>query len=161
MDSYVILAAIVGIPILAAVLFRISAILLFVGTATGILLSQYISEDTTIVFNSLVTQNGSDQYIKLVLLLFPVVLTLIFLRKTISGAQLVVHIIPIVITSVALGSIVMGLLPGGVAHNLSENPFGKIVNSAQNVLIASSAALTLVLALLTSRHHGGRGKRHR
>ena len=161
MDSYIILAILVGIPIVSAVLFRISGILLFVGAATGILLSQYIAEDTNIVLNSFTNNSSFDQYIKLGLLLLPVLLVIVFLRKTVSAGQLVLHIVPIVVTSAALATVAMHLMPGGVAYNLLQNPFGKTANTSQNILISASALLTLILALLTARHRGGRGKHHR
>ena len=152
MITLVILATIVGLPILLALLFRVNAIFLFLGVATGVLLAQYISDDTSLVIDSFFSRVNVDQYVKLILLLLPVVLTLLFLRKTMNSSQLLLHLVPIILTSIALATLVVGYLPGGVQHNLDANRYGHLILSAQNVAIAAASLLTLILAWLTGGH---------
>lgn len=137
-----------------AIVLRVNAVLLFVGVAAGALLAQYISEDTSLLLNSFFAHNNVDNYVKLGLLLLPVVLTLLFLRKTLNPTQFVFHLVPLIVTSAAFATLVISLLPGGVRHDLTSNQIGSVANSAQNVLIAASAFLTLLLAWLTMGHKG-------
>ncbi len=155
MDTYIILAALVGVPLFLALLFRVNAVLLFIGVAAGALFAQYIAEDTSLVVDAFFPRGGNvDVYVKLGLLVLPVALTLLFLRKTLSVAQLVFHLIPLLVTSAAFASLVVNLMPGGVYHDVMSNPVGRIAVSSQNVLIAASAFLTLLLAWLTMGHKG-------
>lgn len=154
MNVYIILAIIAGTPLLLTLLFRVNAVLLFVGVAAGALLAQYISDDASLVLNAFFSHANADGYVKLGLLILPVVLTLLFLRKTLSATQLIFHLVPLIVTSAAFASLVVNILPGGVHHNIVTNPIGKIADSFQNILIASSAFLTLLLAWLTMGHKG-------
>ncbi|HSX44426.1 MAG TPA: hypothetical protein VLE69_04015 [Candidatus Saccharimonadales bacterium] len=160
MNVYIILAVIAGLPLLLALLFRVNAILLFLGVAVGALLAQYIADDASLVVNSFFTHINVDDYVKLGLLILPVILTLLFLRKTLSPPQLVFHLLPLVITAAAFATLIISALPGGVQHDILANPIGKIADSSQNVLIAASSILTLLLAMFTMGHKGKRGKHH-
>ena len=142
-----------------ALLLRVNAVLMFVAVAAGALLAQYISDETSLVFNSFFSHMNVDNYVKLGLLLLPVVLTLLFLRKTLNTTQLVFHLIPLIVTSAALATLVISSLPGSVHHEIVSNPIGKIADNSQNVLITASAILTLVLAWLTMGHKR-KTKRH-
>ncbi|MBI3624084.1 hypothetical protein HY218_00460 [Candidatus Saccharibacteria bacterium] len=159
MQPLVILAIIAVLPLLLALLLRVSALFLFLGVAAGALLAQYIADDASLVLNSFFTHINVDQYVKLGLLVLPVVLTLLFLRKTLSASQLVFQLVPLVVTSAAFATLVIGMLPGGVQYNIVSNPIGKIANSSQNVMVAASTLLTLLLAWFTQGHRR-RGKHH-
>jgi hypothetical protein len=147
----------VGAPLLLALVLRVSAIAMFLGVATGALLSQYIADDASLVLGALFTNTNFGSYVQLALLLLPSVLTLFFLRKTLSGAKVVLHIVPLIVTSAALATLIIGFLPGGLQHQIVTDPLGKALNSAQNVLIAASAALTIILAWITM---GQKGRKH-
>lgn len=158
MDSYVIFSIIFGLPLFLALLFRVSAVFLFTSVASGALLAQYFADDTSLVFNAFFTNTEADQYVRLTMLALPVLLTIYFLRKTLSGTQLVFHIVPLIVTSAAFAALVMDVLPGGVHYDLVNNPVGKVAESSQNVLIAASSILTLLLMWFTMRHP--KSKRH-
>lgn len=158
MDSYVILGILVGLPLLLALLFRVSAVFLFTSVASGALLTQYFADDASLVLNAFFTHSNVDQYVKLVLLVLPVLLTVYFLRKTLSGTQILFHLVPLVVTSAAFAALVMTALPGGVRYDLMNNSAGKVLESSQNLLVAASSILTLLLMWFTMRHH--KGKRH-
>lgn len=157
-DSYVILGILFGLPLLLALLFRVSAVFLFTSVAAGALLAQYFADDTSLVVNAFLTHSNADQYVKLVLLILPVLLTVYFLRKTLSGAQLLFHLVPLVVTSAAFTALVMTALPGGVRYDLINNPVGKVAESSLNVLVAGSSILTLLLMWFTMRK--SKSKRH-
>ena len=157
-DSYIILSILFGLPLLLALLFRVSAVFLFTSVAAGALLTQYFADDASLVFNAFFTHTDVDQYVKLVLLVLPVLLTVYFLRKTLSGAQLLFHLVPLIVTSAAFATMVMSSLPGGIRYELINNPAGKVLESSQNVLIAASSILTLLLMWFTMRKP--KSKRH-
>ena len=152
MSTYIILAIIAGVPVVLALVLRVSAVFLYLGVAAGLILSQYIAQDTSLALNAFFAHSQVDSYVRLVLLLLPVLLTLIFLRKTLPGSKFFLHVVPLIITNVALGTFIMTNLPGGVQHQLVTNPVGRIANSAQNLLITASTVVTLLLAWLTMRH---------
>lgn len=161
MNTLIILGAIVGMPILLALVLRVNAVFIFLAVATGALLSQYISDDASLVLTSFFTRVSVDQYVKLGLLILPLILTLLILRKSMSPAQFPLHVVPLIVTCAAFATLVISNLPGGVQHNISSDHYGHISMSSQNVLIAAASVLTLVLAFITGGHKSkSKGKHH-
>jgi ABC-type spermidine/putrescine transport system permease subunit I len=161
MNTYIILGIIVGLPLLLTLILRVSAVFLFLGVAGGILLSQYIAEDAALVLNLISPHGEFNSYAKLALLLIPVLLTMFFLKKTVQLSKLFLHIIPIAITVLVLGSFIIKVLPGGIQYNIASNPLAKTLDTAQNVLLGSATAITLILAWLTMRHKKGHTSNHK
>lgn len=159
MNSLVILSGIFGILLLLVMFLRVSSIFLFLALASGLLLAQYIAVDTSVVLEAFLPDKSMGANVQLILLLLPVLLTLIILRKTVKGRKVILHFIPWVITLATLVSFVMSYLPGGVRHNLQSSLLGRPLNSSQNVLISMSVAVNLFLAFLVHKP-GDKSKKH-
>lgn len=152
MNTYILLAIVGGLPLLLVLILRLSAIHFFISVASGILLSQYTSSDTLFALDAFFSHQNLDSIIRLGLLLLPVLLTLFFLRKTLATSKLVLHFLPIVVTSAALSTFIVEALPGGIKHQILTDKIGQFADNAQTGLIAASVILTLILIWLTKRH---------
>lgn len=131
---------------------------LFLAVATGTLLAQYIADDVSLVIAAFSPGANVGSYVQISLLLLPFILSLLFLRKTLSASTAILHLVPIIATSLAFTTLIVGYLPGGVQHGIVTDPIGRVINSSQNVLITISAVLTMIIAWLTLGHKGH--KRH-
>lgn len=156
MNTLIIIAILAGTPLVLSLLFRLNAIALFLAVATGALLAQYIADDASLVISAFSPKANVGSYVQIGLLILPFALSLLFLRKTLSASKVMLHILPLVVTSLAFTTLIIGYLPGGVQHDIVTDPIGKTINSAQNVLIAASAALTMIVAWITMGPKGHR-----
>ncbi|HSX45016.1 MAG TPA: hypothetical protein VLF39_02825 [Candidatus Saccharimonadales bacterium] len=161
MNSYVILGIIAGLPFVLAILMRVNSIYLYMSVAAGLILAQYVSYDTMLALNAFFAHKDFGNYVNLGLLLTPIVLSLFFLRKSMSRSKTIFHLLPLAATCAALGTLIMGYLPGGIQHQLLTNQIGKTADNSQNALIAAATILTLLLAWLTLSPHDDKKKRRR
>ncbi len=160
MSTYIILGLVAGLPLILALILRVSAIYYFLSVAAGLLLVQYIADSTELALNTFVPHSNFSGNVKLALILIPVLLTFFFLRKTVQSSKLLLHLVPIALTSAILGIFIINNLPNRLQTHLLANPIGKIANNSINVLIAATTAITLILAWLTLNHHKVKSKHH-
>lgn len=162
MIPLVLLCVLIGVPVLFALIFRVNAIFLFLSLAIGELLVRYISEDAILAVNVFTRAEIVPVAVRLILLLVPVILTLILLKKSMPRNKVVLQIIPLWATGLAVASLTLAHLPEGLAREIYSLPAGDILRQSQNIVISVAAVLTLLLALHEYRHRGKHhGKHHR
>ena len=161
MTPLILVAAMAGLPFLLALLLRVSAVYLFLSLLIGDVLVRYLSDDVTLAISTFSHNFHSDFAVQLGLLATPVVLTLLFLRRSLPGSKLLLHIVPLAATAAAFVVLVLPLLPGGVQHNIVVTPWGNVLKNAQDLILSVTGILVLLLAWLTGRHKNGHGKHHK
>ncbi len=159
MTSLIILAALAGATILAALFFRVNSMLLFTSVAVGDLLVRYMGDNATLVIASAYRGANADVIAKLGLLMLPVFFTLLFGRHSLSKAKAVLHIVPIVATGVVLALLVLVQLPAGFQYSVYNSKFGTQIRQNQDLAIAAAGVASLVVAWLTNQKPG-RSKKH-
>ncbi len=160
MTSLIILAAIAGLTILAALFFRVNSMLLFTSVAVGDLLVRYMGENATLVVSGVYQGAHNDVMAKLGLLFLPVALTLVFGRHSLSKAKAVLHIVPIVATGIVLALLVLVQLPGGFQHNVYTSAFGTVIKENQDLAIAGAGVASLLVAWISNGTQKGHSKKH-
>jgi len=161
MTSLFILLAIAGLTVLATLFFRVSSILLFTSVAVGDLLVRYMGDNATLVVATAYNGSHDDVIARLGLLLLPVVCTLLFCRHSLSRAKVVLHMVPIVASSVVLALLVLVQLPGGFQNSVYSSSYGTQIRENQDLAIASAGVASLVVAWLTTEtHKARRSKKH-
>jgi hypothetical protein len=162
------LAAIVLAPVVVLVLLRINATLVFLSLCLGDVLVQFVAPDANSFFQLFSASvpsgidNGNDN-LKIILLLLPVVLTAVFMIKTISGTtRLLLNILPAAGVGLLGALLIVPLLPPGLSHNIVDSNLWNEVQKAQNLIVGTSA-LVCLLVLWLQRPHAGRkhGKKHK
>jgi hypothetical protein len=146
---------------LLALVLRVSAVYLFLSLLIGDILVRYLSDDVTLAVSTFARNFHSDFIVQLALLATPVVLTVLFLRRSMPKSKILLHLIPLAATSIALVTFVLPLLPGGVQHNIVTTSWGSVIRNAQDLVISVTAIAILLLAWLTGRPNDGRGKHHK
>ena len=167
MSPDVILGLIIGLPVLILLLLRVNATLVFLSLCLGSVLVQYVAPDTR-SFIAMFSSHGvsvastSDNTIKLFLLLFPVVLTTIFMIRTVRGkGRLLLNSLPAVGVGLLGALLIVPLLSAGLRHNILLSDLWQQVEKAQ-VLIVGASALVCLLVLWMQRPKTGHseGKHH-
>jgi Na+(H+)/acetate symporter ActP len=168
MSPQVILGLIVAVPVVLLLVLRINAALVFLSLCLGNVLVQFVAPDAKSfmdLFSARLPQGagaGNDN-IKLILLLFPVVLTAIFMIRTVNGkGRLVLNLLPAAGVGLLGGLLVVPLLPGGLSHDIVGSSLWDQVLRAQDLIVGVSALICLLVLWLQrpKTGHDKHGKKH-
>ena len=166
MSPAVILAAIVLVPVVLLMVLRVNAALVFLSLCLGDVLVQFVSPDANSFFSFLssarVTNNvsASSQTVRLVLLLLPVVLTAVFMIRTVRGSsRLLLNALPSAGVGLLGALLVVPLLSAGLSHNIVHSGLWNQVQRAQDLIVGTSALVCLLVLWLQRPKTGGEGKK--
>jgi hypothetical protein len=166
MNPAITLAAIVLVPVAVLLFLRVNAALVFLSLCLGNILVQFIAPDA----NSFLTlfaahvPRGVDtgnNTVKLALLLLPVVLTTVFMIRTVRGyGRLALNLLPAVGVGLLGALLVVPLLPPGLSHNIVDASLWSQVQRAQDLIVGASALVCLLVLWLqrpkTGHHKHGK-----
>lgn len=167
MNPTIILGAIVLVPLVLLMVLRINAALVFLSLCLGNILVQFVAEDANSFMTILqstkansVVDAGGDNIIKLLLLLLPVLLTSVFMIKTVKGVKLVLNILPAAGVGLLGGLLVVPLLSPELAGSILESTLWIEVSKAQNLIVGTSALVCLFVLWLQRPKAGGGEEKH-
>ena len=168
MTPTVILAAIVLLPVVVMILLRINAALVFLSLCLGDVLVQFVAPDANSLL-SLFSANVSHtdtNTTKLLLLALPVILTAIFMIRTVHGGlRLLMNALPAVGTGLLAALLSVPLIAAGLRHNIVISPLWQQVQRAQDLIVGSSALICLLVLWLqrpkSGHAEGKHGKHHK
>lgn len=159
MPPLILLGLLAGAPLALFTVLRVKPLYIFVSIITGNLWVQYLGEPADLTVRSLVHVSHPDVVARIMLLLIPLVITLLLMRKSLPASALPFQFFLLVANSILLAVFVINLLPIGVRASLySTNP-GNVVRQANDVLIPGIAGLhVLVMWIMRPKNHEGHGK---
>ena len=166
MTPTIILGAIVTVPVLLLMLLRSNAALVFLSLCLGDVLVQFVADDASsfvsLVHSSPLTHSvpTDNNTIRLALLLLPVILTMLFMIKTVRGAKLVFNLLPAVGVGLLGALLIVPLLGPGLSHNILVSPLWTQLTRAQNLIVGSSALICLLFLWLQRPRSGGNEEKH-
>jgi hypothetical protein len=150
------LAAIILIPVMILMFLKINATLVFLSLCLGDVLVQFMSPDANqflTLFSAHVPKgiDASDNLIKILLLLLPVVLTALFMIRTVKGNnKLILNVLPALGVGL-LGSLLLApLLPSNLSHNVINTQLWSQIKDAQDLIVGVSG-LSCLLVLWSQR----------
>lgn len=156
------LASIVLVPVVLLMVLRVNAALVFLSLCLGDVLVQFVANDTSEFLTLHADQvpqqaaNAGSSTIKIVLLLLPVVLTTIFMIRTIRGpGRLALNLLPAAGVGLLGGLLVVPLLPAGLSHNILDSSLWSQVQRAQDLIVGASALVCLLVLWLQRPKSGG------
>lgn len=154
-----ILMAIIGLaPVLLIVLVRVKAAFVFMSLAVGVILSNYVGDTALDMVQTFVKGYNSttQSIVQIGLLIAPVLLTLLFLNRSLSSNKTIINIFPALLTGVSVLFLVVPLLPPGTSSGIYGNDIWVQLSSYQAALISGAALISL--AQLWGSGHGGKDK---
>lgn len=148
-------------------ILRVNAALVFLSLCLGDVLVQFVANDTTEFLTLHANQvpqqaaTAGSETIKIVLLLLPVVLTTIFMIRTIRGTgRLLLNLLPAAGVGLLGGLLVVPLLPAGLSHNIVDSSLWLQVQRAQDLIVGASALVCLLVLWLQRPKTGGSSHKH-
>lgn len=157
-------ALIILAPIVILLALRINAVLVFLSLCLGNVLVQFVAQDADDFFALLHATNASGEInatsdtVQLFLLLVPVILTAIFMIRTVRGtSRLLLNVLPAAGVGLLGALLIVPLLPPGLSHNIVDSDLWAQVEKAQNLIVGASALICLFVLWL-QRPKTGEGK---
>lgn len=152
-----------AVPAVALMVLRINATLVFLSLCLGNVLTQFVADDAgsfVSMFSSSQAQaQATPSNIKIALLLLPVVLTAVFMIRTVRGSsKLLLNLLPAAGVGLLGALLVVPLLPGGTAANIMGSSLWAEVTKLQDLIVGTSAILCLFVLWLQRPKTGGEGK---
>ncbi len=161
MSPELILALIIGAPIVILMVLRINAVLVFLSLCLGDVLVQFVAPDTRQLITLFASSDSklvsaSKNTLELVLLLFPVVLTAIFMIRSVkSHTRLLLNLLPAAGVGLLGALLAVPLLSPGLHYAITGASLWQQVERAQVLIVGSSALVCLlVLWLQRPKFHG-------
>lgn len=158
MEPLILLGIIAGLPVALALLLRVNAVFLYVSVVAGHLLVQYVGDDADLAFGMILSDSQAPTVANFVLQLAPVVLTILFLKKTLPASKMFLHIIPSIAIGLSLAVFVLSFLSNGVQDEVLSGTYGELIQNSQDVIVAAASLFTLLLAWLTYRNKEASGR---
>lgn len=161
------LAAIVLVPVAILLFLRVNSALVFLSLCLGNVLVQFIAPDANsflTLFSAHVPQglDTGNNTIKLGLLLLPVILTTVFMIRTVRGyGRQALNLLPAAGVGLLGALLVVPLLPPGLSHNIVDTSLWSQALRAQDLIVGASALVCLLVLWLQRPKTGGHkhGKR--
>jgi hypothetical protein len=154
MSADIILAAIVLVPVIILMFLRINAALVFLSLCLGDVMVQFIAPDANsflALFSAHVPKgiDTGDNAIKIILLLLPVILTAIFMIRTVHGnSKLALNLLPAAGVGLLGGLLIVPLLPGSLSYNIIDSSLWSQAQQAQDLIVGGSSVVCLFVLWL-------------
>jgi hypothetical protein len=149
------------VPCLIAVLFRVNAVLLFVSVVGGHLLAQSFAQDAALILQGLFGSGDSEVAARAVLQFMPVVMMLLFARRTAGKGSAILHLVPTVFVCSLLLVFALEIVPASLANDFANTETGRQFAQARNVIIGAAVVSQLLLIWSTFRpEHSKKHKKH-
>lgn len=157
MTADIILALIVGVPILLALLFRVSAPLVLLSLAGGVLLQQAMSDSAILAVSGFVGDQA-EVVANLGLVWAPLLMTFFFGRKTYPHGSVGLQIIPLATASIAGAVFAIPFMTEGTRVAITDGFFGDVLRQIEDLIVLVAVLLNLMLAWRIFKHKTDTGK---
>lgn len=146
------------LPLLLGLLFRAGAPHLFFSLMAGELLARYFGHDVAKLAETTIPEKYGNATGEIILLVMPMLLTAIFMRKTVKSSRLFLHIIPYAITGIVLAAFLFPLLPTDLQTQLSDSFVGSWILNLNRSIIGGVVVLQIISLWLFNKEerHGKR-----
>lgn len=164
MSPAITLAAIVLVPVVILLFLRVNAALVFLSLCLGDVLVQFVAPDANSFFTlfSAHVPKGMDtgnDTIKILLLLLPVVLTTIFMIRTVRGYfRMTLNALPAIGVGLLGSLLVVPLLSPGLSHNIIDSSLWAQIQRTQDLIVGGSTLACLLVLWLQRPKTGGSHK---
>jgi hypothetical protein len=161
MNPLILLGIIAGLPVVLALVFRVSGVFLFLSAAVGSLFVSYVGDDASLALGMLVRGQNTTLVCQFGLLLVPVALSLLFLRKTLPKSKVLLHLPLLVATGASLAVLALPFFDSGAQARVFANQYGDMFKDAQDVVVATAGLLALAILWLTYHHKEDKHGKHK
>ncbi|MFA5004495.1 MAG: hypothetical protein WC498_04450 [Candidatus Saccharimonadales bacterium] len=153
MTNLIILGALVLVPVILITVLRANASIAFMSLCVGSVLVTYTSSDVTSVASGFSSKGSlvTNQWVQLVLLTAPFILTLWFTRHGVKSSKLFFNFFPALSGGLLFALLVVPLFSASLQHSLEGQTAWHQLTNLQTAVVLAGALLSLVFLLSTHR----------
>ncbi len=149
MNSNVILIALLVAPVLLLMILRVNAAQVFLSLCLGSVLVQFVGLDAATILASTSAHStgvpSSQAFVNLVLLLLPVVLTTVFMIRSVKGkARLAYNFFPAVGVGTLVTLLAVPLMSAGLTGSITHLVLWTKLQNLQTLIISVNTLLALL-----------------
>lgn len=159
MIPYAVLGAILGLPLLLGLIFRVSTSHLFFSLMAGELLGRYFGHEVGLIIETVTHNPTAATYAEVGVILLPMFLTAIFLKDSLSKGKVIFHFIPLLVTGVIMAAFLLPELPLAAQEQVKTIEAGRQLLNTSNLIVGGVVLLQLVSLWLLNRPHGEHHKK--
>ena len=153
MSPLILIALIAIVPVALMLLFRTKAALVFMALCAGSILATFSSKavlDLTQMFYSNYSY-VAESFVLITLLLLPALLTIVLLRRTVTGPTFIINIVPTILTGVTALLLVVPLLPPGVRYSIFKTEIWGQLVQYQGVIVGAAVFMSCLQLWASSK----------
>ena len=156
------LIGILAVPVVLMTVLRINAPLVFLSACLGTVLVRFVGPDALDLVHLFSPKSGNitESTLQLVLLLVPVVLTMLFMIRSVKPNRVVLNILPAAGASFLLLVLIEPLLSPGLIGTITASPLWVQIEKVQDLVVGVSALICLFF-LWAQRPKHESDKKHR
>ena len=156
MNGLFMLVGLTLIPTLLILWRRSHGPLTFMSVCFGYVLVTFAAPDVAAFLTGFMGVNVAvaDQWVKLGLLLVPLILTILFTGHAVGKGKLLLNAAPALSTGLLLALLVVPLLPTTWQHMVTTGSLWTVLQNLQTDVLLAGGAFSLLYLFLASRDHG-------
>ncbi len=153
MIPLIVFGAMIGLPLLLALILRVNAVFVFMSICAGYLLQLSLSDSVDLLVAMFIRGSNSLVMARAILFVLPVILTLFFLRRT-MGRSFMFQFIPLIFSALMFALLLLPLLQPSFIQSVYDTAYGSTIKSSGDVITAIAIASNLALAFMLFKQHG-------
>ena len=140
------MALITALPIILILVLKTRASLVFMALCAGSVLATFASKATLDLVQSFYSNYSytAESIVLITLLILPALLTIVFLRRTVTGTTFMLNLAPTVLTGVVTLLLVVPLLPPGVRYSIFRTEIWTQIVQYQGVIVGLAVFLSCI-----------------
>lgn len=159
MNPLIVIGIITITPVVLILLLRSKVAVVFLSLCAGSILATFVGQTAT-EFMQIFIRNPNEvieSIVQLILLLLPALLSIIFMRRSANGANVVFNIFPASLTGIVMLLLVVPQLPSGLQNSIMQTNIWEQLVNYQAVLVGSAVFISMVQ--VWSGNRGARRKK--
>lgn len=147
MTGIIILGILAAIPVVLTLMLRSNGAMVFLALCEGSIVDKALGNDAITTLKAFFPRAGSisESTLHIVLLLLPALLTVLFLRKQMAGARMILNIAPAILTGATVVLFILPLLPGGIRADIMNTTAWTNISKFEGVIVGAGALISLLL----------------
>ena len=142
-------------PVLLALILRVHATHVFTAIVSGWLLSQTLAPTVGLLLSMTIKSGSPDLWSKIGLLVLPLVVTLLVLRKSMKKS-LLLQFVPLLASGLLFTVLLLELIPQPFQSAVYMNQIGAQLRQSGDLVIGGSVLINLALMWLLYKHKAGK-----
>lgn len=163
MTYMLILAGIVLVPLFLISFFRSNSMVVFMSLCLGSVLATYATPDIAFFLTEIfgLDQLTVSQWSKLIVLVTPPALAIIFTMRSVSGSRRFINVLPALATGPLFALLAVPLLPADLQKNLMHASLWHTLDNLQTAILLGGAFFSLMFLFITSHRPAKSDEKHK